>query len=185
MSTGADHSSSNAFAVFAVIVTGMILGALLVLFLRLAFLHRLRSNQLLPRPLSSAPRAQPVPRASASTFSSSLPSSSGKILGSRTELIKSDAEFVAAHTEWLRQRVLQSDMAGHLIDARLRLIEKLAALAAVPALINSSNPNATPASFSLTLAEVEEMLSGMSEISPQLRAAVLRLLHARLKEKLE
>jgi hypothetical protein len=76
-------------------------------------------------------------------------------------------------------------MAGHLVDARLRFAEKLAHLASVPALLNSSDPNAAPTSFSLTLSEIEQMISGMPEISPELRAALLRLLQARLKEKLD
>jgi hypothetical protein len=74
-------------------------------------------------------------------------------------------------------------MAGHLVDAQLRFAEKLAHLASVPALLNSSDPNAAPTSFSLTLSEIEQMISGMPP--PELRAALLRLLQARLKEKLE
>jgi hypothetical protein len=176
---------AQAARVVAIIVAAAAAAGLFIFGLRLAFLRRLRGNRLLPRPLSATPRAYAPPTRSASTFSSSLPSSSGKIFGSRTDLIKADAEFVASHTEWLRQRVQQADTAGDLVDARLRLVEKLARLATVPALLNSNNPNATSASFSLSLAEVEEMIAGMPEISPELRAALLRLLQARLKEKLE
>jgi hypothetical protein len=171
--------------VMAILAGGIISTFLFVFGLRLAFLRRLRGNRLLPRPLSASRRIYAPPTRSSSTFTSSLPSSSGKIFGSRTELLKADAEFVASHTEWLRQRVQQAETAGDLVDARLRLVEKLASLATVPALLNSNNPNATSASFSLTLAEIEQMIAGMPEVSSDLRGALLRLLQARLKEKLE
>jgi hypothetical protein len=153
--------------------------ALVVVYLRFAYLHRLRSNKLLPRPLP------PAPREPASVFSSSLPSSSGKILGNRTDIVKADAAFVQQHTAWLRHRVEQSDAAADLVDSRLRLVEKLSALATVPALMNTADPNARPTSFSLSLAEIEQMIAGMPEITPELRNALLRLLQARLKEKLQ
>jgi hypothetical protein len=148
-------------------------------FLRLAYLRRLRTNRLLPRPLPRAPREP------ASAFSSSLPSSSGKLLGSRTEIIKADAVFVEEHTNWLLHRTAQTNAAANLVEARLRFAEKLAHLASVPALMNTSDPHATPTSFSLTLSEIEQMIAGMPEVSPQLRSALLRLLQARLKEKLQ
>jgi hypothetical protein len=162
--------------VIIAIVTASTIGVVL---LRFGYLHRLRGNRLLPRPLP------PAPREPASVFSSSLPSSSGKILGNRQAIVTSDAAFVAAHTEWLRRRAEQADAAGELVDARLRFAEKLAHLATVPALMNTSDPHATPTSFSLSLAEIEQMIAAMPEVTPELRGAVLRLLHARLKEKLQ
>lgn len=147
--------------------------------LRLAYLHNLRANRLPTRPLPAAPREP------ASAFSSSLPSSSGKLFGSRTDIIKADSEFVRQHVQWLLQRTAQSNAAADLIQSRLRLVEMLSQLATVPALMNHADPNTAPSSFTLSLAEIEQMIASMPEVAPELRGALLRLLAARLKEKLQ
>jgi hypothetical protein len=140
-------------------------------------LHRLRANLLPSRSFNVEPLDQ------ASPFATALPASSGKFLGTRTQILAADAEFVRQHVEWLLQRVAQSDAAGDLIQSRLRLMATLAELAATPPRMDADDPHMEPAPATLSLPEIEEMLEHMSEISPQVRAALLRLLAARLVEK--
>ena len=48
-----------------------------------------------------------------------LPASSGAFFGTRTHLVKKDAEFVKAHTEHLDARVEQYNAANRLMEARV------------------------------------------------------------------
>jgi len=134
----------------------------------------LRLPDLPPRPMVPEP----------SRFASPLPSRSGKWRGTRTELMRSDAEFVAAHKELLLERIEQHQAYAGLIRERLKLAALLTELWSVPSVINNPNPNAKTSDFSLSLDEINRMLDAMN-IEPDLRAAIMRMLTGRLQEKIQ
>lgn len=84
------------------------------------------------------PSARHLPVTSPATTPSvglpSLPSSSGKVWGSRTTIMEADARFVRAHADLLEARCEQSSKMKMLVDARIGLALKIAELAILPEL---------------------------------------------------
>jgi hypothetical protein len=75
------------------------------------------------------------PAASPTATLPALPASSGKIWGSRTTIMRADARFVQAHSEYLQARTEQTQQMKALLDARIGLALKIAELATLPELV--------------------------------------------------
>lgn len=84
------------------------------------------------------PSATYLPAASSTAAPSvalpSLPTSSGKVWGSRTSIMRADADFVRAHSNYLSARVEQTSQMRSLVDVRISLALKIAELAILPEL---------------------------------------------------
>jgi len=137
-------------------------GALAVAVTRVLFRVQSRALRLPDLPPRST---TPEP----SRFASPLPSRSGKWWGTRTDLMKSDAEFVAAHKQLLLERIDQHRAYGTLIRERIQLATLLSELWTVPSVINNPDPNAKSSDFTLSLDEISQMLEAMN-IEPELRS---------------
>ena len=135
------------------------------------FLRKLRSENL---PAKASPAATPEPPPL-------LPSSSGAWLGSAAHIFEQDTKLVQSHTGKLRAQTQQSYAMGEHIDARLTLQSKLAQLANTPALVTSDPSLGAPANI-LTLTDIEETFRAVPELSAELRALLIRVLAARIRE---
>jgi hypothetical protein len=84
------------------------------------------------------PTPHHLPAASPATTPSvalpSLPTSSGKVWGSRTSLMEADTRFVRAHSQYLEARTEQTNQMKLLVDARIGLALKISELAILPEL---------------------------------------------------
>jgi len=78
----------------------------------------------------------PSPASTPSGTLPSLPSSSGKVWGSRTTIMEADARFVRAHSSYLEARTEQTNQMRMLVDARISLALKFAELAVLPELVH-------------------------------------------------
>ncbi|MFN0217369.1 MAG: hypothetical protein ACKVP4_01000 [Hyphomicrobium sp.] len=65
----------------------------------------------------------------------SLPSSSGKIWGSATTIMRADAAYVQHHTEFLQARVAQSSAMKDLVESRVALATVIAKLQTIDEII--------------------------------------------------
>ena len=76
-----------------------------------------------------------VPATTPTVALPALPTSSGKVWGSRTTIMQADARFVHAHSEYLQARTEQTQQMRTLVESRIGLALKLAELATLPELV--------------------------------------------------
>lgn len=89
----------------------------------------------LPPPTTGVHLPVAAPAATPTVALPALPTSSGKVWGTRTTIMQADARFVRAHSDYLQARTEQTQQMKALVDARIGLALKIAELATLPELV--------------------------------------------------